>query len=119
MNNRDHQKPEKKQSRGFWLSFFDLWRTPQSRISGTDPRTMSIVVVVAVASMIFGGAEGLRAGLLLLWFPTIIIFPLLCGNVLCRRFGPKLGMIIASATLWMPIALLWSAKLWMPMLGIR
>jgi len=69
--------------------------------------------------MIFGGVKGLVIGSLVLWYLATMVIPVLWGETLCRRFGPKWGMIIAFAPLWVPIVLGLSAGLWMSLFGIH
>jgi hypothetical protein len=110
MKNSENQRSEEKKTRGFWSTFLKWWCIPS--YSRSDPRVMLILVIVALASMIFGGGKGIVVGSLLLWYLASIIIPALWGEGLCRRFGPKFGMIIALAPIWLPIALLLSSGLW-------
>ena len=73
---------------------------------------MLVLVILAVALMIFGGRQGLIGGCLLLWYLSTVIVPGIWGESLCRRFGSTWGMIIAFAPLWLPVVVALSVRLW-------
>jgi hypothetical protein len=80
---------------------------------------MLIMVIAAVAFMIFGGVQGLVGGAFVLWYLATMIIPCVYGERLVHRFGTKWGMTIAYAPLWVPIVLGLSAGLWLPLFGIH
>jgi hypothetical protein len=107
MKKGEHQKSEEYKARGFWL-FFELLKLPPI-----------FLTIAAVAFMIFGGSDGLWSGAFMLWCIFAYYTPPLLGDILCRRFGKILGIIIALSPIWLPFALLLSRKLWMPIFGIH
>jgi hypothetical protein len=107
----------KLQKKGFWLFSFEWWMAPY--FSRSDPRSMIILIIIAVALMIFGDKIGLVGGSLLFWYIATLLIPALWKETLCRHFGSTWGTIIALLPLWLPILLILSAKLWMPLFGLH
>jgi hypothetical protein len=110
------------QRQSWFRSFVRWWATPYSHryhFSRDDPRIMLLLAVAAVAGMIFGGTAGLWIGPLVLWFLFTILVPALWGEGLARRFGDTWGCILAFAPLWVPLVLGLTAKLWLPLFGVR
>jgi hypothetical protein len=87
--------------------------------SRSNPLIGLVLATAGLLTMIFGGSKGLIAGSLLLWYIASVFLPALCGPFLCRQFGSALGMTIAFAPLWLPVLLVLSAKVWMPILGLH
>jgi hypothetical protein len=94
----EHEQQEKAKVRGFWSVAFKILLTP-----------VAILTITAVASIVFGGRQGLGVGLLLLWCISMVVIPPLFFERLSRRFGAVWGTIIVLAPWWLPvvIALVW------------
>ena len=99
-------------SRLRYLLFDMVPRHPRNENTGF---TLLVLVIGGGAALIFGGPAERVVGCLFLWAVGFIALPPLIGEFLCRKFGMVIGTVLALSPAWLPLIVVTTSKLWLPL----